>query len=66
MFCCLFLLWLRAGMRLADTMRVGAAALRNREAALALLDALRGLPWAFARRQVIPAQLAYWARQLRG
>ncbi|MDB5920321.1 MAG: glycosyltransferase like 2 family protein [Massilia sp.] len=64
----LWLAWLRlpAGMMLADTLRAGAAALRNREAALALLDALRGLPWALARRRVIPAQLAHWARQLRG
>jgi GT2 family glycosyltransferase len=63
----LWLSWLRlpAGMVLADTLRAGAAALRSREAALALFDALRGLPWALARRRVIPAQLAYWARQLR-
>jgi hypothetical protein len=51
---------------LADTMRAGATVPRNREAALALLDALRGLPWAIRPVQVIPAQLAYWARQLRG
>ena len=53
-------------MMLADTMRAGAAALINLEVALALFDALRGFPWVLARRQVIPPQLAYWARQLRG
>jgi hypothetical protein len=41
------------------------AALRSRDDALAVLAALRGLPWALARRRVIPAPLARMAQLLR-
>ena len=63
----LWLAWLRlpAGMMWADTWRACLAALRHREDARALLAALRGLPWALARRKVIPAQLAQMAQLLR-
>jgi GT2 family glycosyltransferase len=63
----LWLAWLRlpAGMMLADTLRAGLAALHSREGALAVLGALRGLPWALARRKVISPQLAAMVRLLR-
>ena len=63
----LWLAWLRlpAGMALADTVRACLAALHRREDALAVLDALRGLRWALARRKVIPAPLARMAQLLR-
>jgi GT2 family glycosyltransferase len=63
----LWLAWLRlpAGMMLADTLRACQAALHNRDDALAMLAALRGLPWALARRKVIPAPLACMAQLLR-
>jgi GT2 family glycosyltransferase len=63
----LWLAWLRlpAGMMLADSWRACLAALRSRDDALAVLAALRGLPWALARRKVIPAPLAGMAQLLR-
>jgi GT2 family glycosyltransferase len=63
----LWLAWLRlpAGMMLADTLHACLAALRSRDDALAVLAALRGLPWALARRRVIPAPLARMAQLLR-
>jgi GT2 family glycosyltransferase len=63
----LWLAWLRlpARMVLADTLGACLAALRSREDALGVLAALRGLPWALARRKVIPAQLAGMAQLLR-
>jgi GT2 family glycosyltransferase len=63
----LWLAWLRlpARMMLSDTLGACWAALRSREDALAVLAALRGLPWALARRKVIPAQLAGMAQLLR-
>jgi GT2 family glycosyltransferase len=63
----LWLAWLRlpAGMMLADTGRACLAALRSGDDAQAVLAALRGLPWALARRKVIPAPLACMAQLLR-
>jgi GT2 family glycosyltransferase len=63
----LWLAWLRLPVRmmLGDTLHACLAALRNRDDALALLAALRGLPWALARRKVISAQLAGMAQLLR-
>jgi GT2 family glycosyltransferase len=63
----LWLAWLRlpARMMLADTLRACVAALRSRDDALGVLGALRGLPWALARRKVIPARLAGMAQLLR-
>jgi GT2 family glycosyltransferase len=63
----LWLAWLRlpVGMMLTDTLRAFRAALHSREVALAVLAALRGLPWALARRRVIPPQLAGMAQLLR-
>jgi GT2 family glycosyltransferase len=64
----LWLAWLRLplGMVLSDTWQACLAALRRRDDALAALAALRGLPWALARRRVIPAPLARMAQMLRG
>jgi GT2 family glycosyltransferase len=63
----LWLAWLRlpGRMMLADTLRACMAAFRSRDDALAVLAALRGLPWALARRKVIPAPLADMAQLLR-
>lgn len=63
----LWLAWLRlpVGMMLSDTWRACLAALHRRDDALAALAALRGLPWALARRRVIPAPLARMAQMLR-
>ncbi len=63
----LWLAWLRlpAGMMLAETLRACRAAVRSRDDALGLLAALGGLPWALARRKVIPAPIARMARLLR-
>lgn len=59
--------WLRlpVGMVLAETWRACRAAVRSRDDAFGALAALRGLPWALARRKVIPAPLARMARLLR-
>jgi GT2 family glycosyltransferase len=56
---------LPARMMLADSAGACMAALRSRGDALALLDALRGLPWVLGRRRVIPAPLAGMAALLR-
>jgi GT2 family glycosyltransferase len=63
----LWLAWLRlpGRMMLAETLRACMAACRSRDDALAMLAALRGLPWALARRKVIPAPLAEMAQLLR-
>jgi GT2 family glycosyltransferase len=63
----LWLAWLRlpARMLLADTAGACLAALRSRDDARAVLAALRGLPWALARRKVIPPPLAQLAQLLR-
>jgi GT2 family glycosyltransferase len=63
----LWLAWLRLPARMvwADTAGACLAALRSRDDALAVLGALRGLPWVLGRRKVIPAPLAGMARLLR-